>query len=69
MHITCIYIHGYAFSDPIIDVTGMNSLAVVACYQSAPFITEYYDRQDVISIVSSYHCHSAILASERQGMC
>ena len=45
----------------------MNQLAAVSCYQSPSFITEYCDRRDVISIVSSSHCHSAILASEKKG--
>ncbi len=63
------YIHGYALRDPIMDFKEMNQLAVVACYQSPSFIPEYCDSRDVISIVSSSHCHSAILASEKEGMC
>lgn len=55
--------------DPIMDFKEINQPAVVACYQSPPFIKEYCDRRDVISIVSSSHCHSAILASEGEGMC
>lgn len=36
----------------------MNKLAVTACYQSPPFITEYCDRRDIISIVISLSfCH------------
>lgn len=66
MHITCIYTW-FCIKASDNGRQEMNQLAVVACYQSAPFIIEYCDRQDVISMVSSYHCHSAILASEKEG--